>query len=92
MTPTILIDPELASLLSPLTETEAGLLEHSLATDGCRDPSSCGPSRVCAARRPPPPRDLHSFGHPVRGHGSVARGPQGRGSNGGWRRSWLEGT
>jgi len=37
-TPVILIDPELASLLSPLTEAEAGLLEHSLATEGCRDP------------------------------------------------------
>jgi hypothetical protein len=38
MTPTLIIDPELAGLLSPLTEAETGLLEHSLATEGCRDP------------------------------------------------------
>jgi hypothetical protein len=37
-TPAIRIDPVLASLLSPLTEAEAGLLEYSLATEGCRDP------------------------------------------------------
>lgn len=38
MMPVILIDPELASLLSPLTEAETGLLEYSLRTEGCRDP------------------------------------------------------
>jgi hypothetical protein len=38
MTATIVSDPELAVLLSPLTEAEAGLLEHSLRTEGCRDP------------------------------------------------------
>lgn len=38
MTATILIDPELASLLTPLTTEEAALLEHGLATEGCRDP------------------------------------------------------
>ena len=38
MTATILIDPELASLLTPLSEAEAGLLEHSIRTEGCRDP------------------------------------------------------
>src|SRR5436190_216861 len=38
MTTTILIDPELASLLTPLTEVEVALLEHGLATEGCRDP------------------------------------------------------
>ncbi len=38
MIPTLVIDPELASLLSPLTETETGLLEYSLLTEGCRDP------------------------------------------------------
>lgn len=36
-TPAILIDPELASLLSSLTTEEAGLLEGSLVSDGCRD-------------------------------------------------------
>jgi hypothetical protein len=38
VTTTIQIDPELASLLSPLTTEETALLEYSLRTDGCRDP------------------------------------------------------
>jgi hypothetical protein len=35
---TIVIDPQLASIIPPLTEEEHKQLEHNLLTEGCRDP------------------------------------------------------
>ena len=37
MTTAILIDPEIAALLTPLTPEEQALLERSLLEEGCRE-------------------------------------------------------